>query len=349
MHGHRQAIGSPRDYCAKLLIVNINLKNREVADGRKQRPTVAFVVPCYNEHLVLRQSMPMVLEALNEMEKAGIASADSFVLCVDDGSSDDTWQIIAALHRANPKLKGIRLSHNRGQQNALFAGLMTARDMADCAITIDADLQDSLEAAAEMVVLYREGYDIVYGVRASRRSDSFFKRTSARAFYKLQNRMGLETIYDHSEFRLMSHRALDILSEYPERNLYLRGIMPAIGLRHTTVSYDRSPRLAGETKYSFMKLVSLSVDAITSFSARPMRLIFIIGLILLVADIGVAAWVLMSHFDGRAMSGWSSLMLSVWFLGSLILISLGIIGEYIGKIFNEVKRRPSYSVQDSLM
>lgn len=329
--------------------MDLNLTNRKVADGRKEQPTVAFVVPCYNENQVLRQSLPLLLGALDDMAGAGIASSDSFVLCVDDGSKDDTWQIIAAMHRADKRIKAIRLSHNRGQQNALLAGLMTVRPMADAAITIDADLQDSLEAAAEMVVLYREGFDIVYGVRASRKSDSFFKRTSARAFYNLQNRMGLETIYDHSEFRLMSRRALDILAEYPERNLYLRGIMPAIGLRHATVSYDRSPRLAGETKYSFMKLLSLSIDAITSFSARPMRLIFLIGLILLVADIGVAIWVFMSHFAGRAMSGWSSLMLSVWFLGSLMLISLGIIGEYIGKIFNEVKRRPRYSIQDELL
>lgn len=329
--------------------MDLNLTNRKVADGRKERPTVAFVVPCYNENQVLRQSLPLLLGALDDMAGAGIASSDSFVLCVDDGSKDDTWQIIAAMHRADKRIKAIRLSHNRGQQNALLAGLMTVRPMADAAITIDADLQDSLEAAAEMVALYREGFDIVYGVRASRKSDSFFKRTSARAFYNLQNRMGLETIYDHSEFRLMSIRALDILAEYPERNLYLRGIMPAIGLRHATVSYDRSPRLAGETKYSFMKLLSLSIDAITSFSARPMRLIFLIGLILLVADIGVAIWVFMSHFAGRAMSGWSSLMLSVWFLGSLMLISLGIIGEYIGKIFNEVKRRPRYSIQDELL
>ena len=323
--------------------------NRKVADGRKERPTVAFVVPCYNENQVLRQSMARLLEALDGMCLSGIISDASFVLCVDDGSKDDTWQIIESLHLNNNRIKAIRLSHNRGQQNALLAGLMTARTLPDAAITIDADLQDSLEAAAEMVLLYREGYDIVYGVRASRKSDSFFKRTSARAFYRFQSRMGLETIYDHSEFRLMSRKALDILSEYPERNLYLRGIMPAIGLRHTTVSYDRSPRLAGETKYSFMKLVSLSVDAITSFSARPMRIIFLIGLILLVADIGVAIWVFMSHFAGKAMSGWSSLMLSVWFLGSLILISLGIIGEYVGKIFNEVKRRPRYSIQEDLL
>ena len=331
------------------MIVNLNLTNRKVADGRPQRPTVAFVVPCYNENQVLRQSMPRLLGAIDDMAAAGVVSADSFIMCVDDGSRDDTWQIISALHSSDRRVKAIRLSHNRGQQNALLAGLLTVRPISDAAITIDADLQDSLDAAAEMVLLYREGYDIVYGVRSSRKSDSFFKRTSARAFYRLQKRMGLETIYDHSEFRLMSRKTLDILSEYPERNLFLRGIMPAIGLKYTTVSYERTPRIAGETKFSPMKLLSLSVDGITSFTAGPMRLIFVIGLVLLVADIGVAVWVCMSHFAGRAMSGWSSLMLSIWFLGSLILISMGIIGEYVGKIFNEVKRRPRYSVQDELM
>lgn len=329
--------------------MNIDISDTKVADGRKQRPTVAFVVPCYNENKVLHTSIPLLADALNDMARAGIAADDSFVLCVDDGSKDDTWQIISGLHAADNKIKGIRLSHNRGQQNALLAGLMTVRTMADAAITIDADLQDSLDAAAEMVLRYREGYDIVYGVRASRSSDSFMKRTSARAFYRLQNNMGLETIYDHSEFRLMDRKALDILAEYPERNLYIRGIMPAIGLTHTSVYYDRSPRLAGETKYNTLKLLSLSIDAITSFSARPMRLIFLTGLVLLLADIAVAIWVFVSHFAGRAMSGWSSLMLSIWFLGSLILISLGIIGEYIGKIFNEVKRRPRYSVQETLI
>lgn len=329
--------------------MNITSDIRQVADGRKERPTVAFVVPCYNENKVLCQSVPQITATIDAMVTAGIAAPDSFVLCVDDGSKDDTWHIISALYRADSRVKAIRLSHNRGQQNALLAGLMTVRSMSDAAITIDADLQDSLDAAVEMVRLFRDGYDIVYGVRASRKSDSFFKRTSARMFYKLQNRLGLETIYDHSEFRLMSRRALDVLAEYPERSLYLRGIMPHIGLSNTTVTYDRSPRIAGETKYGILKLMSLSVDAITSFTAGPMRLIFLIGLILLLADIGISVWVLMSRLAGRAITGWSSLMLSIWFLGSLILISLGIIGEYIGKIYNEVKQRPRYTVQDELM
>lgn len=329
--------------------MNTNLQPTEVADGRQKQPTVAFVVPCYNENQVLPQSMPLLVGALDAMAGAGIASADSFVLCVDDGSSDDTWSIIEGMHRADRRVKGIRLSHNSGQQKALLAGLMTVRTMADAAITIDADLQDSLEAATEMVERFREGYDIVYGVRASRSSDSFFKRTSARAFYRLQQRLGLETVYDHSEFRLMSRRALDILAQYPEQHIYLRGIMPAIGLPSTTVTYDRAPRLAGETKYSVGKLISLSADAITSFSARPMRFILLTGVALLIIDVGIAVWVLVSIFAGRAMSGWSSLMLSIWFLGSLILISLGIIGEYVGKIFTEVKHRPRYSLQDKLL
>lgn len=329
--------------------MNINTENTKVADGRKERPTVAFVVPCYNENKVLLQSVPQMKAALEAMAGAGIAADDSFVLCVDDGSKDNTWQIISELHRADSCVKGVRLSHNRGQQNAIMAGLMTARTMADAVISIDADLQDSLEAAAEMVLRYRSGCDIVYGVRSSRDTDTFLKRATARSFYKLQNSMGLETIYDHSEFRLMSRQALDILAEYPERNLYIRGIMPSIGLEHSVVYYDRTPRLAGETKFSPAKMLALSIDGITSFSARPMRLIFVIGIILLLIDIFVAVWVFVSHFAGNAISGWSSLMLSVWFLGSLILISLGIIGEYIGKIFNEVKRRPRYSVQESLL
>lgn len=318
------------------------------AAGSTALPTVAFVVPCYNEEAVIHQSVPRLIQAIDSMAARGLLAEQSYILCVDDGSRDTTWTQIQTLHDADPRVHAIRLSHNRGQQNALLAGLMTVRTQADAAITIDADLQDSLEAAAEMVALFNTGYDIVYGVRASRATDSFFKRTTARMFYRFQNDMGLETIYDHSEFRLMSRRALDALADYPERNLYLRGIMPAIGLRWTTVSYDRSARLAGTTKYSFTKLLSLSVDAITSFSARPMRIIFGVGMILLLIDIAVAVWVLISHFKGVAISGWSSMMLSVWFLGSLILMALGIIGEYVGKIFTEVKRRPRYNIQDTL-
>ncbi len=317
--------------------------------GRRERPVVALVVPCYNEEEMLPVSAPQLLALLDAMVAEGIASADSFILCVDDGSRDGTWELICRLHSEDNRLKGITLAHNRGQQSAMLAGLMTVRPMADAAITIDADLQDSPQAVVEMVRLYRRGYDIVYGVRASRSSDSFYKRASARAFYKLQSALGLETIYDHSEFRLMGRRALDILEEYPERNLFIRGIMTSIGLKWTTVTYDRCARAAGETKYSFGKLLSLSVDGITSFTAKPMRLIFGLGLVLLMLDVVISAWVLIYPEGGKPNSGWASMMLSIWFLGSIILIALGIIGEYVGKIFTEVKRRPRYNIAESLM
>jgi glycosyltransferase involved in cell wall biosynthesis len=231
----------------------------------------------------------------------------------------------------------------------MLAGLMTVRDISDAAITIDADLQDDPNAIIEMVKLFVQGKDIVYGVRSSRETDTWFKRTSARAFYKFQKAMGLETIYDHSEYRLMSSRALGLLSEYSESNLFLRGIMMSIGLETAVVTYPRAKRLAGDTKYSFGKLLGLSIDGITSFTAKPMRIIFMIGLVLLLIDVFVAVWVFLSYFKQQAISGWSSIMLSIWFLGSLILMALGIVGEYIGKIYIEVKHRPRYAIKDSLL
>ena len=278
-----------------------------------------------------------------------LISDKSFVMFVNDGSHDNTWQIITALHAGDKRFKALSLAHNRGQQAAMLAGLMTVREMSDAAITIDADMQDSPDAAIEMVRKFKDGADIVYGVRASRASDSWFKRSSARAFYSMQQHMGLETIYDHSEFRLMGRKSLDILAQYGESNLYLRGIMTNIGLRTDIVTYDRAPRTAGVTKYTIGKLLTVSIDGITSFTAQPMRLIFSVGSFLLIADIIVAIWVLVSHFQGRAISGWSSLMLSIWFLGSLVLIALGIIGEYIGKIYVEVKHRPRYNISEKLI
>lgn len=307
-------------------------------------PVIALVVPCYNEQAVLPLSMPVLCDVLNRMSAQGIASQNSFILCVDDGSRDNTWQLIEKLHGENPAIRGIGLAHNRGQQNAILAGLTEVTGMCDAAITIDADLQDSPEAIIEMVKRFSEGYDIVYGVRESRASDSWFKRNSARAFYRFQQSMDVETVYDHSEFRLMGRRALELLGQYGESNLYLRGIMNHIGLTSTVVRYDRGPRLAGTTKYSVGNLIATGIDGITSFSSKPMRLIFHVGVALLVLDIAIAVWVLVSHFRGSAISGWSSIMLSVWFLGSLILIALGIIGEYIGKIFVEVKHRPRFAV-----
>lgn len=269
----------------------------------------------------------------------------SFILCSDDGSADATWRVICDLHLADARVKGISLAHNVGHQNALLAGLMEVKDKCDAAISIDADLQDDPEAIIKMVEDFKAGKEIVYGVRSSRDTDTWFKRTSAHAFYSFQKKMGLDTVYDHADYRLMSRRALELLSRYEESNLFLRGIIPTIGLDTSVVKYARSERVAGESKYPLAKMLNLSIDGITSFSAKPMRLIFITGLSVLLLDIIVAIYVLVMYLRHATITGWTSLMLSVWFLGGLILMGIGIVGEYIGKIFVEVKHRPRYAVR----
>lgn len=313
-----------------------------------QKPVIAIVIPCYNEQEALPLSMPKILAILDEMSARGIASPDSYVICSNDGSKDQTWDVVRRLHDADPRVRGISLAHNRGHQYALLAGLMEAMDNCDAAISIDADLQDDPRAMIAMVEKFLEGAEIVYGVRASRATDTMFKRTTARGFYKLQRAMGLETVYDHADYRLMSNRALQILSQYRESNLFLRGIVPQIGLKTAVVSYDRDARVAGESKYPLAKMLSFSIDGITSFSSRPIRYIFLLGMIFLLVDIAIAIYVLFSYFHGTAVPGWASIMLSIWFVGGCILISLGIVGEYIGKIFNEVKRRPRYNIADRI-
>lgn len=312
------------------------------------QPRLAIVVPCYNEQEALPITAPHFLAMLDRMAAEGLVAEDSFVLFSNDGSRDRTWQIIEELHIANPRYKGINLAHNRGHQYALLAGLQAVEPLCDAAISIDADLQDDPEAMVEMVRKFRDGKEIVFGVRASRRTDTWFKRTTARAFYRFQRAMGLDTVYDHADYRLMSRRALGMLAKYGESNLFLRGIIPQIGLDTDIVTYDRAARAAGESKYPLGKMLSFSIDGITSFSARPMRLIFVVGLVFLLLDLAVALYVLISYFLGAA-SGWSSLMFSVWFLGSLILMGIGIVGEYIGKIFIEVKQRPRYAIRDKLI
>lgn len=316
----------------------------------ERKPRIAIVVPCYNEEQVLPLSAPRMLAMLDELDRLGLASGtDSYLLLCDDGSRDGTWRVVESLHLADSRVKGISLAHNRGHQNVLLAGLMTVMDQCDAAVSIDADMQDDPQAIIEMMRCFHDGDEIVYGVRSSRESDTWFKRTTAHAFYSFQRVMGLETIYDHADYRLMSNRALHLLSEYGESNLFLRGIVPQIGLKNSMVTYVRSPRAAGESKYPFMKMLSFSIDGITSFSARPMRWIFMTGLVLLVIDFLVAVYVLISYFFSDHISpGWASLMLSIWALGSLILIAIGIVGEYIGKIFVEVKHRPRYAVADRL-
>lgn len=312
-------------------------------------PVIAIVVPCYNEEQALPFSAPKLLEVLDALSAEGLASPQSYVLCCDDGSKDNTWGVIQQLHARDCRIKGITLAHNRGHQYALLAGLMTVRGRCDAAISIDADLQDDPAAMIKMVQAFRDGAEIVFGVRASRATDTWFKRTTARAFYRMQRSMGLETVYDHADYRLMSARALDLLAEYPESNLFLRGIVPQLGLTTAVVTYDRSARIAGESKYPLAKMLSFSVDGITSFSARPLRWIFFTGALFLVLDIAMAVYVLVSYFSGHVIPGWTSLMLSVWFLGSLILMALGVLGEYIGKIFVEVKHRPRFAIKDSLL
>lgn len=309
-------------------------------------PLIAIVVPCYNEQEALPAALPRLIGLLVTLASEGKVSKDSYVLCVDDGSRDDTWKVIRSYAAENRCVRGLALAHNRGHQYALLAGLMEARRDCDAAVSIDADLQDDPNAICGMIEAFGKGAEIVYGVRRSRATDTWFKRNSARAFYMLQKWMGLHTVYDHADYRLMSARALDLLSEYREQNLFIRGIVPLIGLKTAVVTYDRAERVAGESKYPLAKMLSFSIDGITSFSARPMRWIFVFGLVLLVVDLLVALYVLFSLASGHVQMGWSSLMLSVWFLGSVILMSIGIVGEYVGKIFVEVKARPRYAIAE---
>ena len=312
-------------------------------------PRIAIVIPCYNEEAALPITAKALLGLIDEMHADGLVASDSFLMCCDDGSRDRTWQIIESLHAADKRVKGLALAHNRGHQNVLLAGLHTVADMCDAAVSIDADLQDDPRAIIDMVRAFRQGKEIVYGVRSSRATDTWFKRTTAHGFYSFQRALGLDTVYDHADYRLMSARALRLLAQYGEKNLFLRGIIPQIGLETAVVKYARAERVAGESKYPLKKMLSFSIDGITSFSAKPMRWIFVTGLLLLLIDIVVAIWVLVARWHHTTISGWSSLMLSVWFLGSLILMAIGIVGEYIGKIFIEVKDRPRYAIRDLLV
>lgn len=312
-------------------------------------PIIAIVVPCYNEEQALPLSVPVLLGVLDRMAAEKLASPESYILLCNDGSRDHTWAVIEQLHSADRRVRGLSLAHNRGHQYVLLAGLMQAHTRCDAAISIDADLQDDPEAIISMVKEFRQGREIVYGVRSSRASDTWFKRTTAHAFYSFQRKMGLDTVYDHADYRLMSDRALGYLSGYGEQNLFLRGIVPQLGLDTSVVKYERNPRVAGESKYPLSKMLAFSIDGITSFSARPMRWIFLTGVALLVIALLVSVYVFVSYFCSDHISaGWASIMLSIWILGSLILIAIGIVGEYIGKIFIEVKHRPRYAIRDML-
>lgn len=296
----------------------------------------------------MEQSAARLTELLEQLQAEGRIAPDSFMLFVNDGSRDRTWDIISRLHHENKRVKGLNLARNVGHQNAIMAGMMKAKDLADAVITIDADLQDDLNAIPQMVKAHQEGSDIVYGVKVSRQADPVLKRLSAQAFYKLQESMGVESVFNHADFRLMSRRALQMLAGYDERNLYLRGLIPLIGLPSTTVDDVISERTAGVSKYTLSRMLSLALDGITSFSVKPIYGILYLGVLFLLIGLGIGIYVLHALIVGTAVPGWSSLILSVWLTGGFLMIAIGIVGVYIGKIYREVKHRPLYNVMDFL-
>lgn len=307
-----------------------------------------IVVPCYNEEEVLPETSRRLKEKMEALVAAGTVSKGSRILFVNDGSRDRTWEIISALHAADPVFSGVDLTRNRGHQNALLAGLMTAKDRCDMAISMDADLQDDVDAVDKMIEEYHAGCDIVYGVRSSRKKDTFFKRFTAEGFYRVMNLLGAETVFNHADYRLMSRRALEGLSRFKEANLFLRGMVPMIGYRSGTVEYERGERFAGESKYPLKKMLAFAMEGITSLSVKPLRMITGLGALIFLIAAVMLAYSVYRWAVGDTVLGWASLMCSVWAIGGLILLSLGVIGEYIGKIYLETKGRPRFLIREVL-
>ncbi len=311
-------------------------------------PTVYLVIPCYNEEEVLPETNRRLTEKLKTMAAQGLADDKSRILYVDDGSRDKTWSLIQEYHEANPVVRGIKLAHNRGHQNALLAGLMTAMQDCDCAISLDADLQDDVDAIDEFVKKYLDGCDVVYGVRNKRDTDTFFKRFTAEGFYKVMKLLGADIVFNHADYRLMSRRALEGLSEYREVNLFLRGIVPLIGYRSDYVYYDRHERFAGESKYPLKKMLSFAMDGITSFSVKPLKMISNLGILLSVLSVLGLIYALISYFTNNAVAGWTAIVSSIWLLGGIQLLCVGMVGTYVGKIYSEVKARPRFRIETNL-
>lgn len=312
-------------------------------------PKLAIVVPCYKEEAVLEETTKRLTSIIEGLLKENLISDCSYILYVNDGSTDNTWPLISKYHNENKYVCGVNLAGNVGHQNALVAGLTTAVDNCDIAVSIDADLQDDVRAIREMVLKYRGGCDIVYGVRQSRSTDTWFKRTTALGFYSVMKAMGVKSVYNHADYRLMSQRALRQLLLYKERNLFLRGMVPTIGYKTDCVYYDRAERFAGESKYPLKKMISFAFDGITSFSVKPVHFVLYLGLLFLLVSLGILGYVMYSLIFGNVVPGWSSIMLSMWFCSGCILTGLGIVGEYIGKIYIEVKERPRFNIEKVLM
>ncbi len=306
------------------------------------------VVPCYNEEEVLPETAARLKSKMDWLISRGRIAPDSRVVFVNDGSKDRTWELISSLHAETPLFRGISLTRNRGHQNALLAGLMTVKGEADMVISMDADLQDDINAIDEMVEKYLDGCDIVYGVRSSRKTDSFFKRFTAEGFYRFMGFLGADTVFNHADYRLMSRRALEGLAEFKEVNLFLRGIIPMIGYRTDTVVYERAERYAGESKYPLRKMLSFAFEGITSLSVKPIRMIAWLGFLVFFISIVMLAYILCRFFAGQTVTGWASVAISVWAIGGLLLLSIGVVGEYIGKIYLETKRRPRFLIEEYL-
>ena len=307
-----------------------------------------MVIPCYNEEEVLHETAKRLQEKLSALIESKKISEDSRIVFVNDGSSDSTWKIICDLHAQDKIFSGINLSKNRGHQNALLAGLMTAKNFADIVISMDADLQDDINAVDEMIEKYFGGADIVYGVRNKRKTDTFFKRFTAESFYKLMNILGCDIIFNHADYRLMSKRALEGMAQFSEVNLFLRGLVPMIGYKSDIVYYERAERFAGESKYPLKKMLFFAFQGITSLTIEPIRMITTLGFVIFMISLLMIFWIFYQHFAGNTITGWSSILASIWFIGGLAIFSIGIVGEYIGKIYLETKHRPRYIISEFL-
>lgn len=308
-------------------------------------PTLAIIVPSLQEESALPHTHSVLRSLLSQLISKGRVADDSFILYVDDGSTDGTWKLISGY--SSPNCRGIRLSRNFGHQYALIAGMEYSLEYCDVSVTIDADLQDDPTVIIEMLDRYEDGAEVVYGVRRHRRSDSWFKRQSAHGFYTLMHHLGVECIYDHADFRLMGRNALRALMEFGERNVFLRGIVPLLGFRQEKVYYERAERKRGKSKYPFGKMLEFAADGVTSFSVRPVRMLFFLGLLFMATALGVGIYVFIRYFGGETIEGWTSLILSIWFCTGILLIGMGILGEYVGKIYVEVKKRPRYNIAET--
>ena len=313
-----------------------------------RKDVLYLVVPCYNEEAVLPETAKQLLEKMYSMMEREMISRESRILFVNDGSRDRTWDIIEELHGKNPIYMGVKLSRNKGHQNALLAGLMTAKERADMAVSLDADLQDDVNVIDQMVEKYHEGNDIVYGVRSARKTDTFFKKFTAQGFYKIMKALGVDIVYNHADYRLMSRRAIEGLEEFHEVNLFLRGIVPLIGYSSAIVTYERHERFAGESKYPLKKMLAFATDGITSFSIKPIRLITTCGFLIFAVSMLMLIYFLVVYFTGKTVWGWTSTIVSIWAIGGLQLLAIGVVGEYIGLFYMETKARPKYIIEKIL-